>query len=537
VTPKRNALPFFTVVCVLCFMLAFESASAQTQPRTNPSGFRATSGGNGHYSLLSMQISPGTATLTSGQTSQLAATGKGTDNNMHTVTSHVTWSSSSTAVATVTSAGLVTAVGLGSATITASRGGVQSTSKITVSQKNSSGPVVPASLFSMSFHSRTDWPTVTINSVRLWDTGTYWATMNTSDGVYDFHVLDNWTAAAQSNGVDLIYTFGMVPTWASSQPSLICGTGVNFNAGSCAPPDDLNADGTGTNQHWKDFVTALVTHAAGSIKYYELWNEPTITSYWQGNDAQLVRMASDAYGIIKSIDPTAQVTTPSPSTGINGVANWMGPYLAAGGGQYADIVSFHGYSWSQNPGVYPQPEDIVGIVDNLKVQTALYGQSNKPLWCTEGSWGGTTGNGFTDPDLHAAYVARHYLLQNSEGVVRYYWYAYDNGTWGGLWDSTSGLNTSGTAYQQVENWIVGATTGGQCVQNGTVWNCTYTRSGGYAAEAIWDTSQTCSNGSCTTSTQSVGSQYLHYLDLTGISHNVVGASVPVGAKPILLQNQ
>ena len=126
----------------------------------------------------------------------------------------------------------------------------------------------------------------------------------------------------------------------------------------------------------------------------------------------------------------------------------------------------------------------MGIVDNLKVQTALYGQSSKPLWCTEGSWGGTTGNGFTDPDLHAAYVARHYLLQNSEGVVRYYWYAYDNGAWGGLWDATSGLNASGAAYQQVENWMVGATTSGKCVQKGTIWTCDYTRTGGYAAEAI-----------------------------------------------------
>ena len=270
-----------------------------------------------------MQVAPASVALNAAQTSQLAATGLGTDNQMHTVTGHVSWTSSAPAVAKVSSAGLVTAVAPGSATITASRGGVQSASNVTVNKNNSSGPTVPASLFSMSFHSRNNWPTITVNGARLWDTGTYWATINTSDGVYDFHVLDNWTTAAQSNGVDLIYAFGLVPTWASSQPNLVCGTGINFNLGSCAPPNDLNADGTGTDQHWKDFVTAIVTHAAGSIKYWELWNEPTIAAYWQGNDAQLVRMASDAYSIIKSIDPSAQVTTPSPSTGINGVANWM----------------------------------------------------------------------------------------------------------------------------------------------------------------------------------------------------------------------
>ena len=71
---------------------------------------------------------------------------------------------------------------------------------------------------------------------------------------------------------------------------------------------------------------------------------------------------------------------------------------------------------------------------------------------------------------------------------------------------------------------------------GTVWTCTLTQSSGSLAEIMWDTSQTCSNGTCTTSQQSVPLAYLSYDDLTGASYSISG-TVPVGIKPILLQTE
>ncbi|HVO81103.1 MAG TPA: Ig-like domain-containing protein [Terriglobales bacterium] len=486
--------------------------------------------------LASLQLSPSNVSLDEGETAQFKAVATYEDNHQQDVTASVTWTATPLEIAAVDDAGLVTSAGEGTATVSASMEGA-SASSVVIVQRRSSGPPIPAKLFSMSFHGRVNWPTVTINGVRLWDTGTSWSSINTADQVYDWHVLDNWLSAAQANKVDLIYTFGNTPTWASSDPSLVCQEGSDVPLGSCVAPNDLNSDGTGSNQHWKDYVTAIVTHANGQIKYWEIWNEPTISKFWQGNNAQLVRMAKDAYNIIKSIDPTAQVTTPSPSTGVNGVAKWMGPYLATGGGAYADIIAFHGYSWSTKPGVWPVPEDIVALVENLKAQLLIYGQNKKPLWCTEGSWADTTQNGFTDPDLHAAYLTRHYLLQQSENVARYYWYAWDNGEWGGLWDDTTGINAAGTAYQQVENWMVGATPSGVCLANGTIWTCNFTRSGGYQAKAIWDTSKTCSHGVCTTTNVTADSRYVKYLDIAGGSHTIKNGTVPVGAKPILLVNQ
>ena len=392
----------------------------------------------------------------------------------------------------------------------------------------------------MTIHGNNNLPSIPFGSARLWGTGTSWMDINYAPGVFDFTNIDTWIGISHAQHIDLIYTFGQVPGWASSNPGLVCGNGGS-PLGSCAPPNDLNSDGSGTNQHWKDFVTALVTHAAGQIKYWEIWNEPTVPGYWQGTNQQMLRLAQDAFTIIKSVDPSALVTTPSPSTGITGVAGWMGPYLGLGGGKYADIISFHGYSYVNQPGVDPQPEDIVPLINNLKQVLASNAQNQKPLWCTEGDWGMTNVNGFTDQDLHAAYLARHYLLQESEGVARYYWFAWDNGFSGGLpdglWVPNTGITEPGVAYQQVENWLIGATPASQCSAQGTIWTCNYTRSNGYQAEAIWDTSQTCSNGICGTGSQPAASQYIHYRDLAGNTTQITSGTVPVGAKPILLENQ
>src|SRR5437868_11779365 len=131
--------------------------------------------------------------------------------------------------------------------------------------------------------SREPWPSDAFGDLRLWDSSTAWGQINTSAGVYDWSTLDAWLTAASQHGKDVLYTFGVVPTWASSNRN---DTTCFYLAGACDPPNDLNPDGTGTDQHWKSFVTAIATHSynrtAGHIKFWELWNEPDEPWYWTG---------------------------------------------------------------------------------------------------------------------------------------------------------------------------------------------------------------------------------------------------------------
>jgi hypothetical protein len=378
------------------------------------------------------------------------------------------------------------------------------------------------------------WPTPPFASIRLWDTNTSWDVMNPSPGVYDWTVLDRWLAAAHSHGVnDILYTFGKTPAWASVSPN-DTSCAAFWGPGSCDAPDDLNPDGTGPNQHWKDFVSALATHAAGNIKFWEMWNEPENPTEWAGTPAQLVRMAKDARTIILSIDPNAVMLTP-PSQDV-----WFKDYVAGGGLQYADVVTIHGY-FGIHCGVFPDASRVADRVNNIRATMAAAGAPNKPLWDTEASWGDEQSNCFNDQDQRAAFLAQFYLLHLSAGVSRFYWYQWNNSSWGTLWSPDPSPNGTvlapGLAYQQIHNWLDDGTLSGPCTASGTQWTCAFAGDSGYRAEAIWDTSQSCSNGVCSTIKFLVDPQYTKVQDLAGNSASVADHTVTIGIKPIWLSNQ
>jgi hypothetical protein len=408
---------------------------------------------------------------------------------------------------------------------------------------------VSPTYFGMHMHggviSRQPWPSVSFGSQRLWDGSVSWSDINTARGAYDWSKLDHWLALSPQHGAELLYTFGRVPQWASSSPyDTTCGVGP----GQCAPPNDVNADGTGTNQHFKDFVTALAQHnkasTAGHIKYWELWNEMGDPPVWSGTVAQMVRMAKDAATILKQVDPQAVVLVPSAIIeGARG-RNFLDAYLAAGGKNYADAIAFHGYV--QKSGKPLNPESILDYIAQTRAILAKYGLQAKPLWDTEASWGdpATSLPPFNDPDKRMGFLARMFLLQHSAGVKRFFWYMWNNNyELGTLWTADRNVPSNpgillkpGIAYRSVQSWIVGATLTAPCSHIGTVWTCNFSQPGGYTARAVWDTARSCSNGLCTTSSYAIPRTFTQYHTLDGALVKVTGSAVPIGYKPILLEN-
>jgi polysaccharide biosynthesis protein PslG len=399
--------------------------------------------------------------------------------------------------------------------------------------------VVPNTYLGMVLHpevvtGQVPWPTISFGAMRLWATQTQWSALNPSEGTYNWTQLNNWfNIAAQNGKADLIYTFGSVPQWASSKPNdQTCVSQVTA-AGSCDAPYDVNADGSGADKLWQDYVTALVAQSAGRIKYWELWNEPDCAWEWNGTIPQMVRMAKDAYTIIKAADPSAMVTTPSSVNAGSGhsIDIWLPAYLAAGGGNYADIVAFHGYI---NPALGQEPEAITRTVD--QVTSSLTGAlTTKPIWNTEGGW--TQNSNLPNANMEAAFVARVYILQWFKGVQRFYWFQYGNTSTGTFWTS-AGTNTAGIAYGEVYDWLVGANLNGPCSAAGTVWTCPFTKPGGVQALAVWDASKTCSGNNCATSSYVPNTAYTKYTNLAGnVTSFAPGATIQIGAEPILLQNK
>jgi len=227
------------------------------------------------------------------------------------------------------------------------------------------------------------FPPFSIRTFRLWDV-VNWSTLEPASGTYDWTTLDSTIAVARQYGVrDFIFTLGDVPGWASTDPVDACDGNLR---GACNAPDMRAFD---------EFVTQTVRRYCGVVQYYETWNEPNLTAFWNSTDAQLLVVAHDLYQITKDpancgctngvcspgggINPN-QVLPPSVSTLSQPVLTWLDKYLAAAGSSYpyADIAAFHGYG-------YAQPEDIAQAIPQLKKILAKHGLSALELWDTEAS--------------------------------------------------------------------------------------------------------------------------------------------------------
>ena len=433
---------------------------------------------------------------------------------------------------------------------------------------STTGNGLSSSFFNMHVnHPKTPWPSVPFAGMRLWDAdGAGWALINTAQGVYNWTTLDQRLSEAQIHGADVLYDLARTPVWAQCGPSTASpcvqtpdcaysGKSWGGGPGQCYWPADLNADGSGANQHWKDWVTAIATHSVNSstahIRYYEIWNEPNDTHFFRGTTAQLVRLTQDAACIIKGIgpgcstpgiDPSALIVTPAPTLGGGAIDRWLAGFLGTGGSQVVDVLAFHGYNG-------PNPEKVFSLLATLKSGAlSAYNQSGKPVFDTEFSWGENAP--LSDPEEQAGFVARALLLHISAGVSRVYWYSWDvSGT---MWSPVSTAactapDLSGVGYQcqsavafsQLQDWTVGTTVNQACSSLGTVWTCGLTKPGGYQALAVWDTAQSCSQGFCTTSTYRLppGTRYIRYRDLSGNASPITGSTVLIGYRPILLENQ
>jgi len=381
----------------------------------------------------------------------------------------------------------------------------------------------------------TPFPSFQVATLRFWDVS-YWAQLEPSDGTFNWTKMDRTISTAEQNGVsDFIFTFGHVPQWAAMNPDDPCN---GIGTGTCSVPDMAAFD---------DFATQMVQRYCGTVKYYETWNEPNNTGYWDGNDTQLLAVAQDLYRIAK--DPANCGCTNgmcSPNGGVNPnkvllppisrvtTANfqWLDAYLSTAGAQYpyADVVAFHGYD-------AVSPEDAVQEMPLLENVLQKHGLGNLELWDTEASWGDST---TAVTETQASWLMRHYVLQEISGVSRLVWYAYDSCNWGSLFvtpecsaelNTPVGVNDSGTAYATVQHWMTGATvTQCQQYQNG-LWACELQRSGDYDAWMLWSTT-----GSDISVSFPDDTEYTTYRDWQD-NPQTLPSQLTVGQTPVLVENQ
>ena len=464
-------------------------------------------------------------------------------------------------------------VGTSTVTISGKSGNVTQTTTLAVTVRSSApNGGLPASFFALSNVDPTDDPTadgVSYGAVGHPDR-LAWPYIEQSKGNYDFTLYDQYAATAPREGTGgvvavMALTLGMTPGWAVANQTT-CRTLPGSVIGCQAPPDNI--------QDWQNFIIALVNHYNGStpstphIKYYEIWNEWNFqdaqNGFWMGTPVQLATLQSTACAIIHAT-PGIQysfVLTPStvgPAHNLNDkAAVELQTYFNSGGtncpgstnNNLIEGVSFHGIVADAGFSPYPLPGENCtqpGCNGAITDMTATYRQvlnlnslQTTPLFDTEGGF--ETAN-ITDIDQRAAWLAQFYALQAGlfttnqlQWVSWFTWgYAPAPGLPGQIETANHQPDPAGVAYNQAFNWLYGRFPS-QCTQSGSIWTCPLTGSSGYSAQIMWDDSQTCSNGTCSTTQQPAPSGATQWRDLAGAVHQISNGQVPVGLKPIIVEN-
>ncbi|HTT23725.1 MAG TPA: hypothetical protein VMG82_32655, partial [Candidatus Sulfotelmatobacter sp.] len=373
---------------------------------------------------------------------------------------------------------------------------------------------IQPTFFSMGVSSTADMPKVSYGTISHPPAG--WTTIEGAGrGVYTFRAMDQFVknAPKDANGVAqlVIDLGGWTPGWAVADHTG-CITNKLKVVACTIPPDNI--------QDWIDYVYTVVNHYNGKtaphVKCYEIWVEASNPEFWTGTTAQMLPLAQAAYTAAKR-DPYAEVLTPSVVWS-NGV-RWMTNYLKLGGGTYADGLSFHGYPSETGKGrvrPVPLPESpastnapIMTMITTFRGLADTYGMLGKPIMTTEGGWGV---NGVSDSDMQTAWITHFEVLQAGLAAANNLqfqtWYSWGELALSGTIETKTGTPTpAGYAYDVVQGWLVGQQPQ-PCTSSGNIWSCTVG-----ANVIVWDTSQSCSAGLCTSSTYSAPSGYTQYVDV------------------------
>jgi hypothetical protein len=370
-----------------------------------------------------------------------------------------------------------------------------------------SSTTVTPQYFGMHVHNAGNWPSIAFGSLRLWDAGVAWPNLEPTKGQWNFGTLDNYVSISQQNNVEVDMVLGLSPQWASARPNE---TSV-YNPGNAAEPLDI--------QDWRDFVQAVVTRYKGKIKQYEIWNEPNDPMFFSGTPDKMLQLASEAYKIVKQVDPAAVVISPAVTEASS--LPWLDNYLSIGGGNYADVIGYHFYV-SPNP-----PESIVSLATQVRTIMSHYGQQAKPLWSTESGWHPPAT--FTT-DQEASYVARAYVLAWASGASRFYWYAWDDHDWVSLQltNADGSLRPSAQALAVVRGWILNSDLKPCSSDSAAVWTCDVIQ-GSRTSHIVWSPS-----GNATLAIPQSWKSTMT-VDLTGQSSPVptTQSSIQVSASPTL----
>jgi hypothetical protein len=248
-----------------------------------------------------------------------------------------------------------------------------------------------------------------------------WNQIEPSAGTWTWSLMDSMLNSAAGNNLNISGLFLYNASWINSNTHTF-------------PTNNYPA--------WSAYVSNVVRHAAGRVRYWEVWNEPESFAAG-GTPADYARVVTNAYNAAKAADPNAQVGLSVASVDVF----YLESAIQAGAADHFDYICVHPYEMlgTVDSG---QEAEYMSIVPTIRKMLAAKNPAKwkVPIWFTEI---GEALGGQVTATSQAQDMVKAYTMAIAQGVSHVEWFEAQEGGYAmGLLDS-SGNPTP--AYSALKN--------------------------------------------------------------------------------------
>jgi hypothetical protein len=228
-----------------------------------------------------------------------------------------------------------------------------------------------------------------------------WFRMEPQQGRFAWEETDRVIEGSRERGLEVLATLAYTPAWASSNPG---------NHGTNDPPASIEL--------WRSFVRASVSRYRERVRFWQFWNEPNLSEFWNGSMLQYrVSILEEGARTAKSVAPSSRVVAPGLAN-VGAWRDWFQEAIRAKG--FIDVVNHHSYASTGRA-------SIVELRTDRPFQTSLRtlmrenGVDDRPFWLTE------TGRRTADGDQPRYYQEVLATLRAETWVSRLFFFHYWDG--------------------------------------------------------------------------------------------------------------
>ncbi|WP_214627558.1 S-layer homology domain-containing protein [Paenibacillus agaridevorans] len=224
-----------------------------------------------------------------------------------------------------------------------------------------------------------------------------WNKVEKTPGVLDFERHDGWVNELSDRGIQIIGVINGNLTYYSGLDGVT-------NSYKYGPRSMKELDGIA------NYAYETARHYKGKVDTFEIWNEPNLKGFWMPEPN-----VTDYAAMVKRVAEAIRLGNPDAVIIAGSVANQQGytylnDMLENGVFPYIDAISFHPYSWPNDPDTQYESK-LQNYADTLKPFGAW-----KDLYVTEVNWHTADNIQGVSEELQARYLIKHYAISADHGL-------------------------------------------------------------------------------------------------------------------------